>query len=318
MKKAKAGSLLTAGLVGLMVSGARGADFHIGPRLWVNTTQTYSYYLHNNFNTNGNLMSCYLNNGPVEFDKVTGDTLHAITNVNTKSSMVLGGYIFSAGPQSTASVVRRMNPDWDTNSIVTYMAVDEKGSNVGPSSVCTDGTNIYTCSYYASVPTNKHCINAYSVLNEESSFTLTHLWSTPLGTNGLVRGFGYANGYLYASPAGGGSPRRIYAVKVSDGTATDLGIEVPGSGSIYDVVRQGNLLIVAAAADLFVWDMTSDTSVDADSLDQYGVELFGAGHSVYGVSYDGVRLYLASGSGTSHLQAFLAGPMARVTLIKSR
>jgi len=33
---------------------------------------------------------------------------------------------------------------------------------------------------------------------------------------------------------------------------------------------------------------------------------------------DGVRLYLASGAGTSHLQAFLAGPMARSTIIKGR
>ena len=84
------------------------------------------------------------------------------------------------------------------------------------------------------------------------------------------------------------------------------------------MVRQGNLLIVAAAADLFVWDMTSDTSVDADSVDQYGTALFGAGNSVYGVSYDGVRLYLASGAGNSKLQAFLAGPMARSTIIKGR
>ncbi len=319
MKMAKAGSFLAAGLVGLMVSAARGADFHVGPRLWVNTTQTYTYYLHNNFNTNGNLMSCYLNNGPVEFDKLTGDTVHAITNVTTKSSMALGGYIFSSGPQATdASFVRRMDTDWDTNSIVTFMAVDENGSNVGPSSICTDGTNLYTCSYYAAVTTNRHVVNAYSVANEAGSFTLTHLWSTPLGTSGIVRGFGYANGYLYASPAGGGSPRRLYAIKAADGTATDLGVEVPGSGSVYDVVRQGNLLIVAAAADLFVWDMTSDTSVDADSVDQYGTALFGAGHSVYGVSFDGVRLYLASGSGTSHLQAFLAGPMARSTIIKGR
>ncbi len=292
-----------------------GAGLIVGTRAWVNTNESYTYFLNNNFNTNGNLMCSYLGNatsgGPREYDSTTGNLVNCASNGQTKFSLRFEGYIFHSGPMTDGGCyVKRINPDWDTNSIVTFMAKDAAGSNVGPASICSDGTNFYTDNYYAEVRTNMHYVHAYSVSNSPVSFSLTRLWSAPLGTNGYIRSFGCYGGYIYASPGGkAGYSRRIYAVKTADGTVTDTGVDVPGEAVIYSMVRKDNLLFASTATNLYVWDMTSDTNIDAGSVDAYSKAALNGCSEIIGVAYDGNKMYVgAGGGGSNRFQAFWAMP----------
>ena len=164
---------------------------------------------------------------------------------------------------------------WDSASWVAPVNPDE----IGPESICTDGKWLFTNN-----DVNMHHVHAFSVSNEEDSFTLAEEWKAKLPNGHRVRGISYdaKSGCLYMHNGGDGTyvdgGTTLYAVDATDGTVHEMGTHAD-EPRVYQVLRHGKqLLVFGTSGKLSVYDLTDDTKVDAlnRQIDLKLGEIYGA------------------------------------------
>ena len=256
------------------------------------------YYPNGNFTVDGKVLAGQVDLGPIAWDPATGGRPAAYDNGpdGAKSVVQLGGRFFLAGDDGQG--VRRLDPGWQ--SPTPYFNPDGRG----PESITTDGESLF-----ANDDRNPAWVHSYSVANAPGFFHLKERWVCDLGA-GRVRGISYGgNGYLYCSVGARGDDRSVFAIRTSDGTATDMAIDVPGNGQVYGVIRhelEGSTFLLAVDLDaLYVWRLASDTRVEDATPDSHSRLVFGLTGPLYGLSARDDRLFLATGEGMACLMLSL-------------
>lgn len=135
---------------------------------------------------------------------------------------------------------------------------------VGRESIVTDGKLLFTNN-----EVDRDQIHAFSVTNETDLFTVIERWKAVLPDGHRVRGLSYhaASGLLYMHNGGDGTGEgtdggaTLYAVRASDGSVHRMGAHA-ARPRVYQVLRHGDeLLVFGTSGRLFVYEMTSDTTV---------------------------------------------------------
>ena len=308
-------SSLTAVIVAALVGAAStdGADFAIGLGSFDEATLAGSsvYYSNNNVTDAGNFLVGQISYGPREISHVDGSAVNGYHNTNgsAKSAVQLGNYIF-ASHHDAGGVMRLDAATW-TNMVGFVSLTNATGSGTGAEALCTDGTHLFGNDDH-----NRNEIHAWAISNVATGFTARLEWTAALPA-GRVRGFSFANGYLYACANGAASDRRIYAIRVSDQEVVDMGVDVPGTDLGYGIIRSGEILMALTRSAVYVWDMTSDTSVDGASKDTYSqTDLTGGVNSMYSLSHRDGRLLVGW---VGHTRVFdTRNPPSRATVISIR
>lgn len=285
---------LVAGLTGTsgaprVLEGHTRLRVHTPPH-WValGTLNDLVYYMNDNFSPDGNPIVGQIAFGAVERDALTGKGRRAYTNLTdgSRSVVYLGDYVFVTGGDRQG--IRRLDAEWKNPS--GY--VNPNGTN--PESVATDGNWLF-----ANNDVSLSVIHAYTVKHHAERFELQEQWQCDLG-GGRVRGISYDDsGHLYLSNGAttAGDERRIFAVRASDGTATDLGVDVPGEADVFGVTRHHmdgrDYLLVVDALNLHVWPMADDVTLADEVPDTHPVKDLGVLPALRGVSANSNRLYLA-------------------------
>lgn len=226
-----------------------------------------TYYFNNNLD-NGNAVNGQLSGGPFEQDK-NGTIISSLSTgaPAAKSACRLGDYVYFTDATGTGSNLYRTQvantaTPWTTFDTLTVPG----GIAVPPASMTTDGTYLYSTDARAGTG-----IQRYSV----SGSTLNLDWSTT-GIAGGIRGFSYADGYLYAVDGGrstqsnSGNSASLYAINASTGVVTNMGT-VGYNGQLYETIRDSNQIITfdayngsnsaVAAGQMYVYNLASDTSL---------------------------------------------------------
>ena len=277
----------------LALTGAQGANFRIDLASYDEAVFSGSsaYYSDNNFSADGNFLLGVIGYGPREIGHADGSVVngYAPATHSSKAAVQLGSYIFYSH-QDGGGIGRLDAATW-TGETALVNPTNAAGVGSSCEAICTDGTLIFGNDDHGR--TNIH---AWAVNNSAGSFTMIHQWTVSLPV-GRVRGFSYANGYIYACGFGTSGDRSIYAIRVSDQAITDMGVDVPGTDTGYGTIRSGNLLMAVTVGNVYVWDLTCPTTADAASMDTYTqAQLIGG--NMYSLSYRAGRLLVGTVSKT--------------------
>jgi len=258
------------------------------------------YYLNNNVDAGGVLV------GQIDFggrwidckgkelkSLKTNTTPPLLPSGGAKCLVRLGDYYFITDDDAKGIARFDATGDyaWDSHSWVAPV----NPGGIGPESICTDGKWLFT-----NDDAHQDHIYAFSVTNQDSSFTLTEQWKAVLPDGHRVRGLSYdaSSGYLYLHNGGDGTQdgggTTLYAIDASDGTVHRMGSH-KGEPRVYQVLRHGRqLLVLGTSGKLSVYNLTNDTTVGnlQKTFDLKVGPLYGAaiiGDNLF-VSSDGGRL----------------------------
>lgn len=266
------------------------------------------YYLNNNLDGNGVLVG-QIGFGGRWIDR-KGKELRSLATKTTPPLLPSGGakclvrwgdYYFIT--DNDAKGIARFDADgagaWDAASWVAPVNPD----GIGPESICTDGKWLFTNN-----DIDQNHVHAFSVTNEDASFTLTEEWKTVLPDGHRVRGISYhaESGCLYMHNGGDGTyadtgGTTLYAVDASDGTHHKMGTHAD-EPRVYQVLRHGKeLLVFGTSGKLSVYDLTADTTVGSLKR-QIDLKL----GDLYGAAIIDDCLYVTSKDGK--LSSFRLGP----------
>ena len=291
--------------------GAQGATFRIDLATYDQTALAGSsvYYSDNNLSADGNFLAGQIGYGPREISHADGSAVNGYTPVGhtAKSAIQLGSYIFYSH-QDGGGIARLDAATW-ANATALVNPTNAVGVGSSCEAICTDGTLIF-----GNDDGDRDTIHAWAIDNSAGSFTADHQWSVTIPTGTRIRGFSYADGYIYACGFGNTGDRSIYAIRVSDQAITDTGVDVPGTETGYGTIRGGTLLMALTTGHVYVWDLTSPTSADAGSMDTYTSAQLSGGNNMYSLSYSDERL-LVGWAGA--VRVFDACAQARVAPILS-
>ena len=242
------------------------------------------YYLNNNLDDGGVLVG-QIGFGARWIDR-KGKELKSLTTKTTppllpsggaKSLVRLGEYYFISDDDGKG--IARFDAGgenaWDSASWVAPVNPD----SIGPESICTDGKRLFTNN-----DVDQNHVHAFSVTNEDDSFTLTEEWKAVLPDGHRVRGISYdaKSGFLYMHNGGDGTyadgGTTLYAVDASDGAVHEMGTHAD-EPRVYQVLRHGKeLLVFGTSGKLSVYDLTDDTTVGSlkRQIDLKLGEIYGA------------------------------------------
>jgi len=278
----------------IAVGITQGADLHIALDSYDQATFSGSsvYYSDDNLSADGNFLIGVIGYGPREISIDDGSVVNGYDNTadgTAKSAIQLGAYIFFTG--ASGEGLARLDSSWSSRT-----AYVNPTNALGVGSLCesiaTDGTLVFGND--DNYQTNIH---AWAISNGATDFTADLQWTATIpGTStARIRAFSYdASGYIYVCGNGNGNAddRDVYAIRVSDQSVIDMGIDVPGTDKGYGIVREGNTLIALTRSAIYVWNLTSSTSADPASVDTYTSAQLSGGASMYSLSYSEGRLLI--------------------------
>lgn len=283
-------------MIVLFVALAPAAQTHAVESLKLRGTVRFTqgsnlYYLNNNVD-DGKLLVGHIGFGARWIDlkgkeikslktSKTSTTPPLLPSGGAKALVRLGDYYFIT--DNNAKGIARFDAigakAWDSTSWVAPVNPGE----IGPESICTDGEWLFT-----NDDVDQNFIHAFSVTNEDDSFTLTEEWKAELPDAHRVRGITHdaKSGFLYMHNGGDGTytdgGTTLYAIKASDGTVHKMGTHAD-EPLVYQVLRHGNeLLVFGTSNKISVYTLTNDTAVgylkreiDLGLGDIYGAAIIG-------------------------------------------
>jgi len=280
----------------IAVGITQGADFYIDLDSYDSGTAGANsvYYSDNNLSAEGNFLVGVNPGGAYEVSATDASVVNSYLpgTHNAKSAIQMGTYIFYTHHDGAG--IARLDAAWD-NATALVNPTNAAGVGSKCEAICTDGTLVF-----GNDDNDQTNIHAWVISNGATNFTADFQWTASIPTAGRIRGFSYANGYLYACGFGTSGDRSIYAINVADQTVTDTGVDVPGTDTGYGTIRSENLLIAVTVGNIYVWDLTSPTAANPASIDTYtSAQMLGA--SMYSVSYDDGRLFIGGAGGNTRI-----------------